>query len=815
MYFYIYCSIAYMNKRYIILFSFIFLAFLHSFASCGTGQSELIVTIVPDNYPAEIHWSVRDANTNVLIDSGNANSDTVCLNSGQCTRFTIFDAASDGICCNYGNGSYSLKLNGNLIFSGGSFGSSQTTFMNCPQGTDCSNPLQATLDTMTAPRPETWYSFTPDTSGTYVISTCGLGNTCDTKLYIYDHCSGIVVQEDNVGTTFYDDDGCGTGFQSKVSAALTAGTTYYIRIGDYLTNCVGFTIKWQIHFNGPVVGCMDPASCTFNPLATISDTTACAYAPSPLCASPDLAVDATELETSMYVDNLTVGQTNCYISEGCLAGYGVRRLIRFSTHIRNVGNMDYYIGAPDTVGNQFVFDGCHGHWHYKGYAEYLLYNQSNQPLQQGFKNGFCVLDLECDGGGQAKYGCGNMGISTGCGDIYSAGLDCQWIDVTDVDTGTYTLVVRVNWDQSPDKLGHYEKTYSNNWAQVCFHLEYDAGNNKVFSILPNCYAYVDCAGDTFGNAVADCAGVCNGSGVRGDVNVNQSADSIDVRLYLEGLKDENIPYTVCNDLNGDNQITVTDAARLNSCLLQTAGTHHHPGNYQNTHKHCEFPFNVYNPFDSVTFSIADTNLVQHYIDLSIFNPSCQVLAYEFELNGLLIDSIKNLAVGNYTPDIRASANGHIVGLSSDENSLFKQLAPINFMRVYFREMTDTQICVSNVIAVVNSNYEEVLGKVVNGCVNIIQSGDTVVSNIGLISSENLSVIPNPSSGIFEIYLEGKSMESAEINVIDELGRSVYSYRNQELNNHTTIDLTGFAAGIYHMQVNLKGTILTKRLMLMD
>jgi hypothetical protein len=53
----------------------------------------------------------------------------------------------------------------------------------------------------------------------------------------------------------------------------------------------------------------------------------------------------------------------------------------------------------------------------------LLYDQLGNPMPQiGFKNGFCVLDLECSGGGTAKYGCGNMGITAGCGDIYSSGL---------------------------------------------------------------------------------------------------------------------------------------------------------------------------------------------------------------------------------------------------------------------------------------------------------------------------------------------------------------------------------------------------------
>jgi hypothetical protein len=75
----------------------------------------------------------------------------------------------------------------------------------------------------------------------------------------------------------------------------------------------------------------------------------------------------------------------------------------------------------------------------KGYAEYILFRNNGNPIPIGFKNGFCVMDLECSDGGTAKFGCSNMGITAQCGDIYDAGLECQWIDITDVDPGDYIL----------------------------------------------------------------------------------------------------------------------------------------------------------------------------------------------------------------------------------------------------------------------------------------------------------------------------------------------------------------------------------------
>ncbi|MFN7846230.1 MAG: hypothetical protein ACK5P4_03325, partial [Bacteroidota bacterium] len=39
-------------------------------AACGSGQSEIIVNIVPDNWPGEISWDIKTG-AGVLIASGN------------------------------------------------------------------------------------------------------------------------------------------------------------------------------------------------------------------------------------------------------------------------------------------------------------------------------------------------------------------------------------------------------------------------------------------------------------------------------------------------------------------------------------------------------------------------------------------------------------------------------------------------------------------------------------------------------------------------------------------------------------------------
>ena len=59
-------------------------------------------------------------------------SDTVCLQPGT-FRFTILDSAGDGICCSYGQGSYSLtNKGGEIVVTGGDYGAGEATTFDWP-----------------------------------------------------------------------------------------------------------------------------------------------------------------------------------------------------------------------------------------------------------------------------------------------------------------------------------------------------------------------------------------------------------------------------------------------------------------------------------------------------------------------------------------------------------------------------------------------------------------------------------------------------------------------------------------------------------
>src|SRR5688572_24402948 len=228
-----------------------------SWASCPAGNTEIIVQIIPDNWPNETTWEITD-NGGTILASGNFIGDTICVPTGSCVIFTIHDSFGDGI---WAPGGYWVYADGVLAASGNSFGTIATHPIGCPQGMFCSSSLPLNAGFYVAPYDNTYYVYTCSVTGTYNISTCGM-NTCNTKIWVYSSCSGSVIDEGPVGAYAYNDD-AGCGLQSDLNVILIAGETYYIRIGDNTDNCPS-TINFTFSYVGPVQGCTDPLACNYN-----------------------------------------------------------------------------------------------------------------------------------------------------------------------------------------------------------------------------------------------------------------------------------------------------------------------------------------------------------------------------------------------------------------------------------------------------------------------------------------------------------------------------------------------------------------------
>jgi hypothetical protein len=73
-------------------------------ANCATGESNIVVSVIPDTYPGETSWEIADTTGNILATSpaysitGVPVITEVCIPNGTVIEFTLFDSFGDGLC---------------------------------------------------------------------------------------------------------------------------------------------------------------------------------------------------------------------------------------------------------------------------------------------------------------------------------------------------------------------------------------------------------------------------------------------------------------------------------------------------------------------------------------------------------------------------------------------------------------------------------------------------------------------------------------------------------------------------------------------
>jgi Lysyl oxidase len=108
-------------------------------------------------------------------------------------------------------------------------------------------------------------------------------------------------------------------------------------------------------------------------------------------------------------------------------------------------------GFRDLPAGCMRFHSTHDHWHFRGFASYLLVNaHTGRVVSEADKVSFCAIDIDprwprlpgftnvpvYDECGATRP----QGLSVGWGDIYGAGLPGQTLDISHVGRGRYCLV---------------------------------------------------------------------------------------------------------------------------------------------------------------------------------------------------------------------------------------------------------------------------------------------------------------------------------------------------------------------------------------
>jgi hypothetical protein len=179
----------------------------------------------------------------------------------------------------------------------------------------------------------------------------------------------------------------------------------------------------------------------------------------------DLAVVADELQVNRITYRY-IAPDACSLAEQCVGGTGWRRLLQFNASEKNVGSEAVHIGDvnyylddelddnPNANHHVYEYSECHKHYHFNHFATFTYGDDPNL----GSKRAFCLESV-------ARYSnhessptwspyneCSYQGISPGWGDQYNAGIECQWVDVTTIDTSDGPVTKPLGLKSNPDQF---------------------------------------------------------------------------------------------------------------------------------------------------------------------------------------------------------------------------------------------------------------------------------------------------------------------------------------------------------------------------
>ncbi len=186
----------------------------------------------------------------------------------------------------------------------------------------------------------------------------------------------------------------------------------------------------------------------------------------PGCDAPDLILD-TKFLLPIFTQ-ISVTNETCEYYEGCVGGLGGRTVMLFTTATPNIGSRDLVMGIPANHPELYHYSACHDHYHFDEFARYQLL-AGDLLAATGHKQAFCMLDTISWAWPNEfpKFDCTNQGISRGFSDWYESGLPCQWIDITGVPPGDYTLFITLNQPRPDHALPVLvERDYTNNSTAV-------------------------------------------------------------------------------------------------------------------------------------------------------------------------------------------------------------------------------------------------------------------------------------------------------------------------------------------------------------
>jgi len=171
---------------------------------------------------------------------------------------------------------------------------------------------------------------------------------------------------------------------------------------------------------------------------------------------PDLVVDLPPQDMALSFRSVEVGEDDCELYEGCVGGAGMRSLLELSFVLRNQGEGALELGRP--FENPLYYPSfCQDSYVIDGFFAAELRDEAGQVAASGRLSTSCIADL--DGG---DYTCRAQGLAMHESSAQPIGR-CDFLDITGLTAGRYTLVVTANADHAVP-----ESDFDNNSSMLSF-----------------------------------------------------------------------------------------------------------------------------------------------------------------------------------------------------------------------------------------------------------------------------------------------------------------------------------------------------------
>lgn len=357
-----------------------------------SGDSEITLDLTTDNYPGETSWDIVDNVTGAVIAESPAYegentsyTESICILSSNCYTFTIYDEYGDGICCSYGEGSYTLTVDGTQVGSGGNFGASESVEIDAqiPDMPNLAFCTGETIDWDTSA--EGSFSLLPEdidntTTGEHTVTyVVGEGGTCEAStsftVSVVDNTLDITPEDITVcaGEPVNFPSGYGSFSPESVDNTVegTTTVTYTINEGMTCENTATFDVTVNPLPQLDIV-CEDMEYCindeitlptgtgSFDPATvdnTVGGTTTVSYTTT---ASTEGCINTCDFDVTVYDNIIDITPEDITVCEGepisFPTGSGLYNPSMVDNNTAGTTTVTYYMAQGTDCENSTTFD---------------------------------------------------------------------------------------------------------------------------------------------------------------------------------------------------------------------------------------------------------------------------------------------------------------------------------------------------------------------------------------------------------------------------------------------------------------------------